>query len=105
MFLSLAFLFFGVALSHLPIAGSVSQTEIYVDPISGIANKSCWTGGEQLPCSTLDLALQGAAEVVSFESISVLLQPGDYNITAAYSFVEKNGFELWSQEQGKAAAT
>ena len=76
----------------LPVVGAVNHTNIFVDPISGTASEKCWTDGKKLPCRMLDLALQGAEN--AFSNVSVLLKPGVYNLTNAYNFIEKKGFNL-----------
>ena len=35
------------------------ECRIYVSSSDGINNASCWTGGVQTPCATIDLAIQG----------------------------------------------
>ena len=35
------------------------ECRIYVSSSDGINNTSCWTGGVQTPCATIDLAIQG----------------------------------------------
>lgn len=39
-----------------PAAGL--ECRIYVNSSNGINNTSCWTGGAQTPCATIDLAIQ-----------------------------------------------
>ena len=38
---------------------------IFVDTTTGVDNTACWTGGEELPCKDLDLALEGARKLNS----------------------------------------
>ena len=93
---ALVILLLRVILRPLPVVGAVNHTDIFVDPISGTTDERCWTDGEKLPCSTLDLALQGAEN--AFDNVSVLLKPGVYNLTNAYNFNEKKGFNLVVRE-------
>ena len=41
------------------------QKVIYVDSKNGTSESVCWTGGEKQPCSSLDLALEGARQLNS----------------------------------------
>ena len=41
----------------------MKQQVIYVDPINGTAETSCWNGGLEMPCSTLEVAIQGARKM------------------------------------------
>uniref|UniRef100_A0A1X7U8G9 Uncharacterized protein n=1 Tax=Amphimedon queenslandica TaxID=400682 RepID=A0A1X7U8G9_AMPQE len=52
MFVAIFLLFLSPVLS--------AAADIYVSSSDGINNTSCWTGGVQTPCATLDLAIQGA---------------------------------------------
>ena len=82
----------GVALPENKAANNGST--MYVNPTKGIHNKVCWSG--QQPCSSLDLALQGAVKTTSKTSINI--QPGEYNIVSVYDFYGKTGFELFVPE-------
>ena len=55
---------------------------IYVSSSDGINNTSCWTGGYQTPCATLDLALQGTLTVQDKCSSGTVinLSPGNYTL-------------------------
>ena len=55
---------------------------IYVSSSDGINNTSCWTGGYQTPCATLDLALQGTTTVQDKCSSGTVinLSPGNYTL-------------------------
>ena len=55
---------------------------IYVSSSDGINNTSCWTGGYQTPCATLDLALQGTTTVQDNCSSGTVinLSPGKYTL-------------------------
>ena len=55
---------------------------IYVSSSDGINNTSCWTGGYQTPCATLDLALQGTVTVQDKCSSGTVinLSPGNYTL-------------------------
>ena len=65
-----------------------AAADIYVSSSDGINNTSCWTGGVQTPCATLDLAIQGAATAVqggggvqSKSGTVIYLLPGTYTAT------------------------
>ena len=44
------------------------QHVIYVESSNGTTEISCWTGGLELPCQTLELALQGASIMITAPS-------------------------------------
>ena len=46
-------------------AHSTYQKTIFVNTTTGVDNTTCWTGGEELPCKDLDLALEGAMKLNS----------------------------------------
>ena len=73
--LLLAFLTFIVSATGL-------ECMIYVSSSDGINNTSCWTGGYQTPCATLDLALQGTTTVQDNCSSGTVinLSPGNYTL-------------------------
>ena len=54
-----------------------AAADIYVSSSDGINNTSCWTGGVQTPCATLDLAIQGAS--ASARSTAVQIRGGGGN--------------------------
>ena len=60
------------------------ECTIYVSSSDGINNTSCWTGGYQTPCATLDLALQGTATDAIQDNCSsgsvISLSPGTYSL-------------------------
>ena len=60
------------------------ECTIYVSSSDGINNTSCWTGGYQTPCATLDLALQGTATDAIQDNCSsgivISLSPGTYTL-------------------------
>ena len=60
------------------------ECNIYVSSSDVINNTSCWTGGYQTPCATLDLALQGTATDAIQDnyssSIVIFLSPGTYTL-------------------------
>uniref|UniRef100_A0A1X7U7K0 Uncharacterized protein n=1 Tax=Amphimedon queenslandica TaxID=400682 RepID=A0A1X7U7K0_AMPQE len=61
----LSIIMFSVAIFLLFLSPVLSAAaDIYVSSSDGINNTSCWTGGVQTPCATLDLAIQGAATAV-----------------------------------------
>ena len=59
------------------------STQIYVSASSGTGNDTCWEGGQSLPCSSLSLALVGAQRVS--DSVAVVIEPGDYALSAVFS--------------------
>ena len=38
---------------------------VFINTTTGVDNTACWTGGEELPCKDLDLALEGARKLNS----------------------------------------
>jgi len=60
----------------LVISHSESR-EIYVDPIHGVLNMSCWDGGEALPCQTIEKALDGM-----INQTTILIKSGNYSLQA-----------------------
>uniref|UniRef100_A0A1X7UV00 Uncharacterized protein n=1 Tax=Amphimedon queenslandica TaxID=400682 RepID=A0A1X7UV00_AMPQE len=58
------------------------ECRIYVSSSDGINNTSCWTGGVQTPCATIDLAIQGTATLQYNCSSGILinLSPGTYTL-------------------------
>ena len=59
------------------------STRIYVSASGGVDNDTCWEGGESLPCNSLTLALVGAQRVSN--SVAVVIEPGDYVLSATVS--------------------
>ena len=66
----------------LILSATGSECNIFVSSSDGIDNTSCWTGGYQTPCGTLDLALQGAAKATVQDNYcsSMYLSPGNYTL-------------------------
>ena len=66
----------------LILSATGSECTIFVSSSDGINNTSCWTGGYQTPCATLDLALQGAATATVQDNYcsSMYLSPGNYTL-------------------------
>ena len=58
------------------------ECNFFVSSSNGIDNSSCWTGGYQTPCATLDLALQGTLTVQDNCSSGTVinLSPGNYTL-------------------------
>ena len=58
------------------------ECRIYVSSSDGINNTSCWTGGLQTPCATIDLAIQGTPTLQYNCSSGILinLSPGTYTL-------------------------
>uniref|UniRef100_A0A1X7UUK7 TRP C-terminal domain-containing protein n=1 Tax=Amphimedon queenslandica TaxID=400682 RepID=A0A1X7UUK7_AMPQE len=75
---------FLVSLLSLVLVYSAAGLEcrIYVSSSDGINNTSCWTGGVQTPCATIDLAIQGTATLQYNCSSGILinLSPGTYTL-------------------------
>ena len=73
-----------VSLLSLVLVYSAAGLEcrIYVSSSDGINNTSCWTGGVQTPCATIDLAIQGTPTLQYNCSSSILinLSPGTYTL-------------------------
>ena len=72
------FVIFGVALLFV---NPLECRDIYVDPIHGVQNQSCWDGGEMLPCRTIDLAFEGTAN-----QTSVWIGSGNYWLNMSFEF-------------------
>ena len=65
----------------LLLSGSLAQPYIYVHPTGGVGNTSCWYGGQDRPCSTLDLALEGVqATSNSTWHPWIILKEGNYTL-------------------------
>ena len=66
----------------LIVSATGLECMIYVSSSDGINNTSCWTGGYQTPCATLDLALQGTTTVQDKCSSGTVinLSPGNYTL-------------------------
>ena len=73
-----------VSLVSLVLVYSAAGLEcrIYVSSSDGINNTSCWTGGVQTPCATIDLAIQEIATLQYNCSSGILinLSPGTYTL-------------------------
>ena len=59
----LAMLFLLLEYSFTAKRSNYSQHIIYGHHDNGTMDSSCWMGGEDLPCATLDLALHGAEQI------------------------------------------
>ena len=80
-----------------PTTGAAgSECKIYVSSSDGINNTSCWTGGYQTPCATLDLALQGTATAAgNCSSFSIIyLYPGHYTLDTTNGLEEHNNVSI-----------
>ena len=66
----------------LIVSATGLECMIYVSSSDGINNTSCWTGGYQTHCATLDLALQGTLTVQDKCSSGTVinLSPGNYTL-------------------------
>ena len=79
-----AVLIFVLPFPILILSATGLECNIYVSSSDGINNTSCWTGGYQTPCATLDLALQGTATDAIQDNCSsgivISLSPGTYTL-------------------------
>ena len=77
-----------------------AAADIYVSSSDGINNTSCWTGGVQTPCATLDLAIQGAATAVQGRQgksgTVIYLLPGTYTATVLEQQLMSNNVSIIS---------
>ena len=64
-----------VSVASLMAVSAEYDSVIYVDPEYGRVDNSCWTGGVDVPCKTVELALEGARRVSTSVSPVVLVQP------------------------------
>ena len=66
----------------LVLSAAGLECTIYVSSSDGINNTSCWTGGLQTPCATIDLAIQGTPTLQYNCSSGILinLSPGTYTL-------------------------
>ena len=66
----------------LVLSAAGLECRIYVSSSDGINNTSCWTGGLQTPCATIDLAIQGTPTLQYNCSSAILinLSPGTYTL-------------------------
>ena len=53
------------------------QSAVYVDTTEGVLESSCWTGGENQPCRSLEFAVEGAQKL---NSAVVIVKPDQYDI-------------------------
>ena len=60
--------------------GTGSECKMYVSSFDGINDNSCWTGGYQTPCASLDLALKATTHGNCSSSSIIYLYPGDYTL-------------------------
>ena len=89
--------FFAVLLILSPTTGATGfECKIYVSSSDGINSTSCWTGGYQTPCATLDLALQGTATAAgNCSSFSIIyLYPGDYTLDTTTKLEKHNNVSI-----------
>ena len=89
--------FFAVLFILSPTTNAAgSECKIYVSSSDGIDNTSCWTGGYQMPCATLDLALQGTATAAgNCSSFSIIyLYPGDYTLDTTTGLEKHNNVSI-----------
>ena len=66
------------------------QYEIYVSSSFGVNTTSCWNGGDQTPCITLNLALQG----LQHNSTVIYLYPGTYILDNTSKVIDKSNIAI-----------
>ena len=66
------------------------QYEIYVNSSFGVNTTSCWNGGDQTPCVTLNLALQG----LQHNSTVIYLYPGTYILDNTSKVIDKSNIVI-----------
>ena len=64
--------------------------EIYVSSLFGVNNMSCWNGGDQTSCATLNLALQG----LQHNSTVIYLYPGIYILDNTSKVTDKSNVAI-----------
>ena len=65
---------------------------------TGVDNTTCWTGGEELPCKDLDLALEGARKVNSTVVFTDQCECNDEQVNVS-SIKEPNDLTVFDQNQ------
>uniref|UniRef100_A0A1X7UUH0 Uncharacterized protein n=1 Tax=Amphimedon queenslandica TaxID=400682 RepID=A0A1X7UUH0_AMPQE len=78
------------------------ECRIYVSSSDGIDNTSCWTGGVQTPCATIDLAIQGTATLQYNCSSGILinLSPGTYTLDTTSLQLLRNNVSIIGMRDG-----
>ena len=66
------------------------QYEIYVSSTFGVNTTSCWNRGDQTPCVTLSLALQG----LQHNSTVIYLYPGTYMLDNTSKVIDKSNIAI-----------
>ena len=74
------------------VVGVQGHQIIYVDTENGTLNSSCWEGGLDQPCSSLELANTGAQKYNS--TIAVLLRYGTSHNTPTTALTTSQGLSL-----------
>ena len=64
--------------------------KIYVSSSFGVNTTSCWTEGDQTPCVTLNLALQG----LQYNSTVIYLYPGTYILDNTNKVIDKSNVAI-----------
>ena len=64
--------------------------KIYVSSSFGVNTTSCWTEGDQTPCATLNLALQG----LQYNSTVIYLYPGTYILDNTIKVIDKSNVAI-----------
>ena len=70
-----------------------SQSAIYVDSQNGTPDSVCWTGGEKQPCSSLELALEGAQLLNS----TVVILPGKFKSADNCTYTESSDTDITTE--------
>ena len=79
-------------------AHSAYGKTIFVNTTIGVDNTACWTGGEELPCKDLELALEGARKLNSTVVLADQCECSDKRVDVA-SIQEPNDLTLRNQNQ------
>ena len=66
------------------------QYEMYVSSSFDVNTTSCWNGGDQTPCATLNLALQG----LQHNSTVIYLYPGTYILDNTSKVIDKSNVHV-----------
>ena len=66
------------------------EYEIYIYLSFGVNTTSCWNGGDQTPCTTLDLALQG----LQHNSTVIYLYPSTYILDNTSKVIDKSNVAI-----------
>ena len=79
-------------------AHSTYGKTIFVSTTTSVDNTACWTGGEELPCKDLDLALEGARKLNSTVVFTDQCECNDEQVDVS-SIKEPNDLTVFDQNQ------